>query len=190
MHDLSFMSRREETTRNLVLGAFFVLSLAAAVITLIAARLAWKGWTLDLRRALLGQGTREFQPLVRDVRALVVGGRVVAAMQRQAPLGQFRANLHRGGSARAFAPDLAVEAAALAATAALGLDVAGVDLLLTASGPLVLEVNASPGLEGIEAASGVDVAGAIIALAEERATGAGSGAPTAPFRSSRGSTPR
>jgi trehalose 6-phosphate synthase len=71
VHDLSFMSRREATTRNFVLGAFFVLSLAAAVITLIAARLAWKGWTLDLRRALSGQGTREFLPLVRDVRALV-----------------------------------------------------------------------------------------------------------------------
>jgi trehalose 6-phosphate synthase len=71
VHDLSFMSRREATTRNFVLGAFFVLSLAAAVITLLAARLAWKGWTLDLRRALSGQGTREFLPLARDVRALV-----------------------------------------------------------------------------------------------------------------------
>jgi len=71
VHDLSFISRREVTTRNLILGAFFVLSLGASTITLLAARLAWRGWTLELRRALSGQGTREFRPLVRDVRALV-----------------------------------------------------------------------------------------------------------------------
>jgi len=87
VHDLSFMSRREETTRNLVLGAFFVLSLAAAVITLLAARLAWKGWTLDLRRALLGEGSREFQPLVRDVRALVA--ELASDRQREARSGPW-----------------------------------------------------------------------------------------------------
>jgi trehalose 6-phosphate synthase len=71
VHDLSFIGRREATTRNLILAAFFVLSLGASTITLLAARLAWRGWTLELQRALSGQGTREFQPLVRDVRALV-----------------------------------------------------------------------------------------------------------------------
>ncbi len=71
VHDLTFVSRRETTTRNLLLVAFFVLSLAAATITLLAARLAWRGWTLDLRKALSGEPTREFQPLVRDVRSLV-----------------------------------------------------------------------------------------------------------------------
>jgi trehalose 6-phosphate synthase len=71
VHDLSFIGRREATARNLILAAFFVLSLGASTITLLAARLAWRGWTLQLQRALSGQGTREFQPLVRDVRALV-----------------------------------------------------------------------------------------------------------------------
>ncbi len=70
VHDLAFLTRREATTRNLLLMAFFVLSLAAAVVTLLAARLSWKSWTLDLRRALAGNGTGEFQPLLRDVRSL------------------------------------------------------------------------------------------------------------------------
>jgi len=87
VHDLSFMSRREETTRNLVLGAFFVLSLGAAVVTLLAARLAWKNWTLDLRRALSGEGGREFQPLVRDVRALV--DELASERQREARFGPW-----------------------------------------------------------------------------------------------------
>ncbi len=71
VHDVSFIGRREATTRNLLLTAFFVLSLGAAVITLLAARVAWRSWTRELRRALSGHETREFQPLVRDVRALV-----------------------------------------------------------------------------------------------------------------------
>jgi trehalose 6-phosphate synthase len=71
VHDLSFVSRREATTRNLLLGMFFVLSLGASVITLLAARLAWRGWTVELQRALSGHETKEFQPLVRDVRSLV-----------------------------------------------------------------------------------------------------------------------
>jgi trehalose 6-phosphate synthase len=70
VHDLSYLSRREETTRNFLIGAFFVLSLGASLVTLLAARLAWKGWTLELRQALIGEATSEFQPLVRDVRAL------------------------------------------------------------------------------------------------------------------------
>jgi len=71
VHDLSFLSRREETTRNVLLVAFFILAVGAAAITLAAARLAWRGWTLELRRALAGGGAREFQPLLRDVRSLV-----------------------------------------------------------------------------------------------------------------------
>jgi trehalose 6-phosphate synthase len=71
VHDLSFLSRREATARNVLLVMFGVLSIAASIITLLAARLAWRGWTLELRKALSGQATREFQPLVRHVRSLV-----------------------------------------------------------------------------------------------------------------------
>ncbi len=71
VHDMSFVSRREATTRNLLLVLFFVLSIAASLITLLAARFAWRGWTRELQRALSGEGTKEFQPLVRDVRSLV-----------------------------------------------------------------------------------------------------------------------
>ncbi|HRN58939.1 MAG TPA: 30S ribosomal protein S6--L-glutamate ligase [Chiayiivirga sp.] len=97
-----------------------------------------------------------------DLRCLVVGERVVAAMQRQAGSGEFRANLHRGGSAQAASLDAAEADAAVRAARSVGLEVAGVDLLRSHRGPLVLEVNASPGLEGIEAASGMDVAAEII----------------------------
>lgn len=71
VHDLSFVSRREATTRNILLGMFFLLSLGASVVTLLAARFAWRGWTKALQRALSGEETKEFQPLVRDVRSLV-----------------------------------------------------------------------------------------------------------------------
>ncbi|HET8764302.1 MAG TPA: RimK family alpha-L-glutamate ligase, partial [Rhodanobacter sp.] len=101
-----------------------------------------------------------------DLRCLVVGGRVVAAMQREASAGDFRANLHRGGSAVAVTLDANEADMAVRAAGALGLGVAGVDLLRSAHGPLVLEVNASPGLEGIETVTGVDVAGAVIELLE------------------------
>lgn len=97
-----------------------------------------------------------------DVRCFVVGGKVVAAMRRQAPAGDFRSNLHRGGSAVGVRPSRAECEVALRATQVLGLGVAGVDLIRSDRGPLVLEVNASPGLEGIEAASGKDVAGEIV----------------------------
>jgi len=70
VHDLSFLVHREATARDLLLIAFFVLALVASLVTLLAARLAWRGWTLDLRRALTGQASREFQPLLRDVREL------------------------------------------------------------------------------------------------------------------------
>lgn len=101
-----------------------------------------------------------------DLRCFVVGGKVVAAMQREASPGDFRANLHRGGSAVQIKPSAAEKQIAVRAAAALGLGVAGVDLLRSERGPLVLEVNASPGLEGIEATTGVDVAGAIVELLE------------------------
>ena len=101
-----------------------------------------------------------------DIRCFVVGDRVVAAMQRVARDGDFRANLHRGGTGTAVTLSAAEEDVALRATKILGLGIAGVDLLRSARGPLVLEVNASPGLEGIEAVTGVDVAGAVIAQVE------------------------
>lgn len=101
-----------------------------------------------------------------DLRCFVVGGKVVAAMQRSAGAGDFRANLHRGGTAAEVRLSKEESRVAVRAAEALGLGVAGVDLLRSARGPLVLEVNASPGLEGIEAATGVDVAGAIVGLLE------------------------
>jgi ribosomal protein S6--L-glutamate ligase len=97
-----------------------------------------------------------------DLRCFVVGDKVVAAMRRQAPPGDFRSNLHRGGTAQPVRPSAAEQAAAVRAAAVLGLGVAGVDLIRSKRGPLVLEVNASPGLEGIEEASGTDIAGRII----------------------------
>jgi len=102
----------------------------------------------------------------RDVRAIVVGGRVVAAMRRQAKAGEFRSNLHRGGLGLRVALAPGYRRAAIAATAVMGLEVAGVDMLETREGPKILEINSSPGLEGIERASGVDVAGAIVRHAE------------------------
>jgi len=103
-----------------------------------------------------------------DLRCFVVGERVVAAMRRQAEPGEFRANLHRGGSAQPVRPTAAEQAMAVRAARLVGLGVAGVDLLRSRRGPLVLEVNASPGLEGIEQASGQDVAGAVIDYAVAR----------------------
>lgn len=97
-----------------------------------------------------------------DLRCLVIGGEVVAAMRRQAPAGDFRSNLHRGGSGEAAVATDEQVAVAVRAAAVLGLGVAGVDLIPSRRGPLVLEVNASPGLEGIERATGVDVAGKMI----------------------------
>jgi ribosomal protein S6--L-glutamate ligase len=97
-----------------------------------------------------------------DIRALVVGRRVVAAMRRQAVGGEFRSNIHRGGTAKAVRISTEVRKIALSATRVLGLRVAGVDLIESAEGPMIMEVNSSPGLEGIQNATGVDIAGAII----------------------------
>jgi ribosomal protein S6--L-glutamate ligase len=97
-----------------------------------------------------------------DIRAFVVNGKVVGAMKRQGAEGEFRSNLHRGGVASVIKLSRAEKQAALNAAKALGLDVAGVDMLQSLRGPLILEVNSSPGLEGIEGATGVNVAAEII----------------------------
>ncbi|WP_127957998.1 30S ribosomal protein S6--L-glutamate ligase [Serratia microhaemolytica] len=103
-----------------------------------------------------------------DIRCLVIGDQVVAAIERQAKPGEFRSNLHRGGRARQAELSEQERSVAINATAALGLSVAGVDLLRAAQGPLVMEVNASPGLEGIETTTGVDVAGLMIMHIEQQ----------------------
>ncbi|TPV64566.1 RimK family alpha-L-glutamate ligase [Serratia marcescens] len=104
----------------------------------------------------------------RDVRCLVVGGRVVAAIERQAKPGEFRSNLHRGGTARKVTITARERAIAVKAASTLGLDVAGVDILRAERGPLVMEVNASPGLEGVETTTGLDIAGMMIEYIEQR----------------------
>ncbi len=103
----------------------------------------------------------------RDVRAFVVGNRVVAAMRRVASGDEFRSNIHRGGHAEAVELDPEYARVAVHAAQIMGLRVAGVDLLEGADGPVLMEVNSSPGLEGIEGATGVDVAGEIVRLIEE-----------------------
>lgn len=102
-----------------------------------------------------------------DLRVIVVGGRVVAAMRRVGAPGEFRANVHQGGTTEKVKLTQRERRLAVKAAKALGLPVAGVDLLRSERGPLVIEVNASPGLEGIEFASEVDVAGAIVQWIEE-----------------------
>ncbi|HSG88495.1 MAG TPA: 30S ribosomal protein S6--L-glutamate ligase [Pseudomonadales bacterium] len=104
-----------------------------------------------------------------DIRCLVIGEKVVAAMKRQGAPGEFRSNLHRGGSAEIVKITPAERRTAVAAAKAMGLNVAGVDILRSNHGPLVLEVNSSPGLEGIEIATGKNVAGMIIQFIEEQA---------------------
>jgi ribosomal protein S6--L-glutamate ligase len=102
----------------------------------------------------------------RDIRAIVVGGELVGAMRRTAKKGEFRSNLHRGGAGRQVVLDEVYAEAALAAAHILGLDVAGVDILESADGPAIVEINSSPGLRGIENATGVDLAARIVAHAE------------------------
>ncbi len=102
----------------------------------------------------------------RDLRAIVVGGKVVASMRRQAKAGEFRSNLHRGGLGVGAALGERYRRAAVSATQVMGLEVAGVDMLETREGPKILEINSSPGLEGVERASGVDVATAFVTYAE------------------------
>lgn len=104
-----------------------------------------------------------------DIRCFVVGGKVVAAMKRQAVAGEFRSNLHRGGSASLIKITPEERSTAVRAARVMGLNVAGVDLLRSNHGPVIMEVNSSPGLEGIEEATGKDVAGLIIAFMEKNA---------------------
>lgn len=101
-----------------------------------------------------------------DIRAFVVNGRVVGAMRRQGASGDFRSNLHRGGKAEVIKISREERRTALLAARALGLNVAGVDMLQSSKGPLILEVNSSPGLEGIEGATNIDIAGKIIEFIE------------------------
>ena len=103
-----------------------------------------------------------------DIRVIVAGGKVVAAMRRTAQKGEFRSNVHRGGSVEKVDLDERCARLALRASQILGLNVAGVDILESNDGPLVMEVNSTPGLEGIERATGVDVAGAMVEYLEEQ----------------------
>ena len=104
-----------------------------------------------------------------DIRVLVVNGKVVGAMKRQGAKGEFRSNLHRGGTASVLQLTTEEERAAIEAAKALGLRIAGVDMLPSSRGPLVIEVNSSPGLKGIETATGIDIAGSIIEFVEKNA---------------------
>jgi len=101
-----------------------------------------------------------------DIRAFVVDGQVVGAMKRQGKEGEFRSNLHRGGDANIIKLSRNEKSTALLAAKSMGLAIAGVDMLQSKRGPLVLEVNSSPGLEGIEKATGIDIAGKIIEYIE------------------------
>jgi ribosomal protein S6--L-glutamate ligase len=104
-----------------------------------------------------------------DIRAFVVGNKVVAAMLRKAPEGEFRSNIHRGGKATEIKITSEERSTALKAAKCMGLHVAGVDILRSHHGPVVMEVNSSPGLEGIEKSTGVDVAAAIVEFIERHA---------------------
>ncbi|KAA5970541.1 30S ribosomal protein S6--L-glutamate ligase [Pantoea sp. M_9] len=105
----------------------------------------------------------------RDIRCLVIGDRVVAAIEREAKEGEFRSNLHRGGTAHPVTISDRERDIAIKAAATLGLAVAGVDILRASRGPLVMEVNASPGLEGIEGCTGLDIATMMIDWIEQHA---------------------
>lgn len=104
-----------------------------------------------------------------DIRCLVVGDKVIAAMKRQGKEGEFRSNLHRGGSANLIRITPEERSTAVRAAKTMGLNVCGVDLLRSNHGPVVMEVNSSPGLEGIEAATGKDIANQIIEFIEKNA---------------------
>ena len=106
-----------------------------------------------------------------DIRILVVGGEVITGMQRRAPGGEFRANIHRGASGEAVTLSDDEKSLAIEATAALELDIAGVDMLQTADGPVILEVNPSPGFEELETVTGINIAAAIIKFAVALAGG-------------------
>ena len=104
-----------------------------------------------------------------DIRAIVVGGKVVAAMKRTGAEGEFRSNLHRGGSAQVIKLSPEERSTAIRSAKAMGLNVCGVDMLRANHGPVVMEVNSSPGLEGVEKATGLDIASKIIEYIEKNA---------------------
>lgn len=104
-----------------------------------------------------------------DIRAFVIGDRVVGAMKRQSGPGEFRSNLHRGGTAEQLTITPEEDSAAVRACRALGLNVAGVDMLRSSRGPVLIEVNSTPGLKGIEQSTGIDIAGRIIGFMETHA---------------------
>ena len=104
-----------------------------------------------------------------DIRAIVIGGKVVAAMKRTGAAGDFRSNLHRGGAAEVIKLSPEERLTAIRSAKAMGLNVCGVDMLRANHGPVVMEVNSSPGLEGVEAATGLDIASKIIEYIEKNA---------------------
>lgn len=104
-----------------------------------------------------------------DIRAIVIGGKVVAAMKRTGAAGDFRSNLHRGGTAEIIKLTAKERTTAIKSAKAMGLNVCGVDMLRAERGPVVMEVNSSPGLEGVEKATGLDIAGMIISHIEKHA---------------------
>ena len=125
---------------------------------------------LDMDKdVLIQQFIRESQGC--DIRALVIDGKVVAAMKRQARNGEFRANIHRGGWGETFKLPKAYERMALQATKAVGLDIAGVDLLESSHGPKLLEINSSPGFQELEKATGKNIAELMVKLALKKAKG-------------------
>lgn len=124
-------------------------------------------FTSRREKVLLQEFVREASG--EDIRAFVVGKEIVAVMRRQAEKGEFRSNLHRGATGHIVSLTEEEKETALKAAKCLGLDVAGVDMLRSDAGPLVIEVNASPGLEGIETVTGINVAGKIIELVEHKA---------------------
>lgn len=138
------------------------------VRTLAAARRAYTMMNDFQQYTLVQEYVSE--ALNRDIRVIVVGQQAVAAMERQAPPGDFRANLHRGGRARSFRLDDETSELAVRAAEVHELAFAGVDLIMTTRGPAVIEVNSSPGLQGIESATRIDVAGAVIRYIETELT--------------------
>jgi ribosomal protein S6--L-glutamate ligase len=129
-------------------------------------------WTLG-QEILLQELIQESRG--KDIRALVIGDRVFAAMRRRARAGEFRSNIHRGGEAEAIELPREFAEAAVKATRVIGLEVAGVDMLEARTGPKILEVNSSPGFEGLEAVTGLDIAGAYVRHAIEFGAGRHSG---------------
>jgi ribosomal protein S6--L-glutamate ligase len=165
-------TKEPEHLVNSVGGAPLVLKLLEGTQGLGVVLAETKNAATSVIEAFNGLGARVIaQEFVKeaggaDIRVFVVDGRVVGAMKRQGKEGEFRSNLHRGGSASIIELTDQEENTALKAARAMGLGIAGVDLLQSNKGPLVLEVNSSPGLEGIEGATGKDVAAEIIKYVE------------------------